>query len=203
VNNWRQMDLEELIALSGDTPASHSVSPGSDEARKMTVTSGQKLKGSWLPSGPLGDCLRMLLDTSAWASTKCFLTWKAKATPRGRQLFQLVPSMPRTDETEFGLWPTPSATDGKGSGVNGDLRDRLDYAVERGATKTKKFWPTPRAGSDAMCGGSGHAKMLKGTDLEINRGSLNPQWVEWLMGFPEGWTDLKPSETLSSRKSPK
>tara|TARA_R110002124_G_scaffold209790_1_gene376327 strand:- start:368 stop:634 length:267 start_codon:yes stop_codon:yes gene_type:complete len=21
-------------------------------------------------------------------------------------------------------------------------------------------------------------------------GSLNPQWVEWLMGFPEGWTDL-------------
>jgi DNA (cytosine-5)-methyltransferase 1 len=25
-------------------------------------------------------------------------------------------------------------------------------------------------------------------------GQLNPQWVEWLMGFPEGWTDLKPSE---------
>ena len=22
-------------------------------------------------------------------------------------------------------------------------------------------------------------------------GSLNPQWVEWLMGYPEGWTDLK------------
>ena len=21
-------------------------------------------------------------------------------------------------------------------------------------------------------------------------GSLNPQWVEWLMGFPDGWTDL-------------
>jgi hypothetical protein len=26
-------------------------------------------------------------------------------------------------------------------------------------------------------------------------GSLNPEWVEWLMGFPEGWTDLNPSET--------
>jgi DNA (cytosine-5)-methyltransferase 1 len=24
-----------------------------------------------------------------------------------------------------------------------------------------------------------------------NGGSLNPTWVEWLMGFPTGWTDLK------------
>ena len=28
-----------------------------------------------------------------------------------------------------------------------------------------------------------------------NGGSLNPEWVEWLMGYPKGWTDLKPSET--------
>jgi hypothetical protein len=26
-------------------------------------------------------------------------------------------------------------------------------------------------------------------------GSLNPTWVEWLMGWPIGWTDLKPLET--------
>jgi DNA (cytosine-5)-methyltransferase 1 len=26
-------------------------------------------------------------------------------------------------------------------------------------------------------------------------GQLNPQWVEWLMGFPIGWTDLEDSET--------
>ncbi len=26
-------------------------------------------------------------------------------------------------------------------------------------------------------------------------GSLNPTWVEWLMGWPLGWTDLKPLET--------
>jgi DNA-cytosine methyltransferase len=29
----------------------------------------------------------------------------------------------------------------------------------------------------------------------LDGGSLNPEWVEWLMGFPKGWTDLKPSET--------
>jgi hypothetical protein len=32
-------------------------------------------------------------------------------------------------------------------------------------------------------------------------GSMNPQWGEWLMGFPIGWTDCTPSATPSSRKS--
>jgi DNA (cytosine-5)-methyltransferase 1 len=26
-------------------------------------------------------------------------------------------------------------------------------------------------------------------------GRLNPTWVEWLMGFPLGWTDLEDLET--------
>jgi hypothetical protein len=25
----------------------------------------------------------------------------------------------------------------------------------------------------------------------IANGPLNPEWVEWLMGFPRGWTDLE------------
>lgn len=24
-----------------------------------------------------------------------------------------------------------------------------------------------------------------------NGGQLNPDWVEWLMGFPHGWTDIE------------
>jgi DNA (cytosine-5)-methyltransferase 1 len=36
--------------------------------------------------------------------------------------------------------------------------------------------------------------------MEVNRvdetsGALNPTWVEWLMGFPLGWTDCEDSET--------
>ena len=34
-------------------------------------------------------------------------------------------------------------------------------------------------------------------------GSLNPMWVEWLMGFPVGWTACGVSETRSFRKSSK
>jgi hypothetical protein len=33
-------------------------------------------------------------------------------------------------------------------------------------------------------------------------GTLNPTWVEWLMGYPLGWTDLNHLETVSYLKSP-
>jgi hypothetical protein len=32
-------------------------------------------------------------------------------------------------------------------------------------------------------------------------GQLNPAWVEWLMGFPLGWTDCEHLGTPSFRKS--
>ena len=64
------------------------------------------------------------------------------------------------------MWPTPAATDYKGSGKTGALRDRLYYAVERGGTKSKIY-----------------------SGIQAD-GTLNPTWVEWLMGFPLGHTDL-------------
>tara|TARA_Y100000310_G_scaffold303163_1_gene341245 strand:- start:173 stop:577 length:405 start_codon:yes stop_codon:yes gene_type:complete len=91
------------------------------------------------------------------------------------------------------MWPTPSALDGKGSGQTGQTRDRLDYAVERGATKNK-LYPSPDVG---MAKGRGEASAEKRHRLG---GSLNPTWVEWLMGFPLGWTDLNASATPSSPK---
>jgi hypothetical protein len=62
-------------------------------------------------------------------------------------------------------------------------------------------WPTPRTAG--MCGGSGSWDLLnKNTTVEEarlmgagNGGQLNPPWVEWLMGWPIGWTDLKPLGT--------
>jgi len=35
-----------------------------------------------------------------------------------------------------------------------------------------------------------------------NGGHLNPMWVEWLMGWPLGWTDLKPLEMDKSHFAP-
>ena len=105
------------------------------------------------------------------------------------------------------MWPTPNSSDHKGAGKSGKPRDRLDYAVEMGATKSKAYtWPTPR--TKGMCGGTGSWELLKkNTTIEEarqmgagNGGKLNPTWVEWLMGWPLGWTDLKPLETDKFQK---
>jgi hypothetical protein len=53
-----------------------------------------------------------LLGTRAWYSNKCALTWKVKVTKYNRSLYQLSPSMRRTEGIGSGLWlATPTATD--------------------------------------------------------------------------------------------
>jgi hypothetical protein len=64
-----------------------------------------------------------------------------------------------------------------------------------------KLWPTPV--QDDV-----HHRKQKyqqgGTALSTKAGgTLNPTWVEWLMGYPAEYTDLKHWETLSSRRSQK
>lgn len=76
------------------------------------------------------------------------------------------------------IWPTPAARDWKGPSVNTPARDCLDFAVERGATKSKTYPAPPTTG-----------------------GRLNPAFVEWLMGFPIGWTDCDALETPSCHRS--
>ena len=95
--------IEESLFSQEDFPASRSVVPGSNEARTMTAISGRKCSESYKRQGQLGSLVRMLLESSAWHSTKCVLTWKRVDTKSSRSLFQLAVSMPRTEETEYGL----------------------------------------------------------------------------------------------------
>jgi len=192
-----------------DFLANHSVKPGSKEARKMTVTSGLKCSALLKKQDPVGCLVKTLLESSRWHSTMCFLNWKAKGTPQGRLLFQLAPSTPRTDETESGLWPTPNVvqkeisieewekknTEKKAQNPNlGALQKSLFTAVDQ----AKKMWPTPTANEDAAGTPQGKMQPMLGNHPDVRNtgvGTLNPTWVEWLMGYPLGHTDLKPSET--------
>ena len=236
----------QLTLFAEDTLASPSVLPGSEQARRMTVTSGQKCFALCKKSGRIGSLQRMLLGTSTWASTKCFLTWKVKATKQQRLLFRLAPSMPRTGGIECGLWRTPSRQE-PGADV-ARLITREGYPARKGrvdlqtaislyptpttVNDSKNFgsksqmnrsslalncivalWPTPSSngvtgGCSGLAGGSGNRlklyKMLgKEEGKKMGCQSLNPYWVEWLMGFPIGWTDLKLSATQSFPKSSK
>ncbi len=73
------------------------------------------------------------------------------------------------------------------------------------------MWPTPQAADRKATGQPGtksHANHLARGSLltaavteSTGGGSLNPTWVEWLMGFPLGWTALDASATPLSRRS--
>jgi len=111
----------------------------------------------------------------------------------------------RNLEDAVAIWPTPRATDGDRGG-RGDLL----AMVRTGRPSGRKAWATPRA-SDGRCGPD-YAKAERGRSNPRGSsspslptqvgGQLNPTWVEWLMGFPIGWTELPPSGMPSSPKSP-
>lgn len=88
---------------------------------------------------------------------------------------------------QFDLWPTPTASDAKRKWAF-----RLENLSLSGAVE---MLPTPRA-SDAT-GGAAYRKPPNreggfGLKEIVRGGALNPEWVEWLMGVPIGWTALQP-----------
>jgi len=83
--------------------------------------------------------------------------------------------------------PTPMASNANGSGLHGTGGLNLQTKVKLMASERV---PTPTT-QDAKNNGS--ASQLKRDALNATVGGpLNPPWVEWLMGWPIGWTALEP-----------
>ena len=209
---------QESLFSQVDFHANHSQSQANNEARMTTVISGQKCCALYKKQSPLGSLVRMLLGSSTWHSTRCVLTWKVKVTKSNRSLFQLAPLTRHTEETGFGLWATPNSMDSlpprqaedcstnqknrEGRSRSGNLREQVVHP---------QMWPTPTAGLEKHSTEKAYweNRMNKGRQMDIQMavylkeqsGSLNPAWVEWLMGYPIGHTDLKDWVTPSSRKS--
>ena len=182
---WSQSTL-----FAEDFLASHTVLPGSEKARQMTVTSGRNIAALLPNSGPLGCLLRTCLESERLSSTRCYLTWKVWTTPLGRLLFRLLPSTPRTEETGSGLWPTPKASqDGISPKTLEMVRMGKAEASLARVVLTPEMWPTPKA-SEVWAGVRGlNAQGGPGLTEKVG-GSLNPTWVEWLQGFPMDWTEV-------------
>jgi hypothetical protein len=112
------------------------------------------------------------------------------------------------------MWPTPSAhkqtasgelTNADGSPWDGTSKPhsaKTGQPAQTALMDAVKMWPTPNANEDSY--------RLNGLTQQSNslgamarreaiaggtNGQLNPTWVEWLMGWPLGWTDLKPLAT--------
>ena len=95
-------------------------------------------------------------------------------------------------------WPTPTATDnGHGMDRNNPRGIQQGNALATAVVwNAKGWWPTPTTGEekyrlkgDSQASKCLEAKARKG-ELATVSGKLNPDWVEWLMGVPTGWTEL-------------
>src|SRR5215467_8533560 len=100
------------------------------------------------------------------------------------------------------LWPTPSSRDWKGAPASLDTLPKNS----RPLNEVVRF-RTPQA-RDAMQRGPSNPQRRteQGHSVSLHDqigGSLNPTWVEWLMGYETEWTALEHSETPSCRKSRK
>ena len=105
------------------------------------------------------------------------------------------------------IWPTPRVSDTEGGIVkNVEMKDgsfsrvnkqgvRWGVKLKDAVAHTEKIYPTPTA-RDWKDNGKSPAELVRNSETLATKagGSLNPTWVEWLMGWPLGWTDLKPLE---------
>jgi hypothetical protein len=91
--------------------------------------------------------------------------------------------------TAVANWPTPTASLGtKGGRVTPRKGKEGGTLIE---AVSARRWPTPQAGGVTMGGGANARKAAKARGDMVG-GALNPTWVETLMGWCIGWTDLKP-----------
>jgi len=140
---------------------------------------------------------RTFQDLLPMAWTSFWLTLNASVIKRSGRFFLKQPrSGHLTREKESLSWPTPRASDARGQAVK-DI-ELVDGKFFRKNLKGEKWgiqlrdaitkFPTPQA------------RDWKGANLkreglpDMFEGVLNPLWVEWLMGFPVGWTLLDEME---------
>ena len=114
----------------------------------------------------------------------------------------------RVKMVENNLWTTPCSRDWKGKTISKNHPEGFNKSLANDVIK----FPTPQA-SDCrdrgnMSNPSIQRRAEKGKQLNLSMvahptsGQLNPTWVEWLMGWPLGWTDLNQLEMDKSHCAP-
>jgi len=169
------------MSLLGDSPAKISASQAREKESKQNGRGcGQRCFDSSEMYGQRGQLLKMYqpLDLKG-------LHWSYKISARsgicvsGIAYPLVVPQSVRlTRETGSGLW-------------------HIRWPTVEGKKQIQCKWPTPNA-SDGRDWASGYGSSLRNPDIVGKEviGKLNPTWVEWLMGYPTGWTDLSNSAIL-------
>ena len=224
----KKQDLKQSPSSPGDFPASPSPPRESGKALRIPAIYGRRC-AALLPScGPVGCLGKMLLASSIWGSTKRFLTWQKRDTLFSHSYFRLAASAHGMSASELLssrlMFPTPLASD-KGTARDAASLDVYlsDNGIFRKRNKNGSIWSLslsaavfyltpvasdgfrstlkPSAYDPAKKDGNLSAQVVFQEQPVSDTAALNPDWVEWLMGFPQGWTDV-PSGTGNPMESP-
>ena len=133
-------------------------------------------------------------DSSSWKTPQCSLveglglfseTWPRWGSMRSGVCWERTTSERHTEEIGSGSWPTPTKDD---TGIR-----KAKYA--QGGTPLSlaaQTWPTPTKHNAKECASPSEYKRNTPTLAAQVGGHLSPIWIEWLMGWPMGWTDSEP-----------
>jgi DNA (cytosine-5)-methyltransferase 1 len=192
--------LNDPTSSVAGIPVSLSVRQVNGEVKKIRVTCGRGFETPLADYDPDTQCWKMYGDISLWGDCPLLVNLPTSGMTRNGVLFPQPAWEPITDAIGSSSWPTPTVDDA--SNVN-PKPNRFRGLV---ATVNQTMWPTPTFGK--LAGGTGGMQQIEAQYLAGNinaeerramragnGGKLNPMWVEWLMGFPAGWTDLEDSET--------
>lgn len=171
-----------------------------DEARgSMGKTRGYGPK--WRASSVKYD-----LDTSSWKIARSLfpedlleslVTLPKWGCMRDGELLERTTPAHLTSGTGSGLWQTPTVQDANGR----DRHNQLDGSTRPSLLGQVRIWPTPTATQyKGWSKGHNRADSNDRLDYTIERqahqaqvpGKLNPDWVEYLMGWPISWTSVEP-----------
>jgi hypothetical protein len=147
----------------------------------------------------------LLIGRKEWSSRRCVLTWKLKGTTFSRSYFLLQASALHTNETEFGLLPTPTLKNVTGGAVqvneNGKRQNKggTEFSAQMHDLAKSGMLPTPatrdykgaRKTETLEAAGRNETNSLPDAFAQAGKSSqLNPRFVAEMMGFPPNWTEL-------------
>lgn len=189
------------------------------QPRYLVIENVQALLSKWQPEveqalGDVGYGLTWVRVAAAHTGA-VHLRWRVFIlAERGREGHRVIRA---GKAPQPGRWPTATAGDAKSSGgryapgskAHGGLSLTDAVRADRPKVKGGDRWPTPNAGvfNDGMTleafqarrdrlktlynNGNGAGMQLTVAVKSERPGKLSPSFVELLMGFPLGWTDLE------------
>lgn len=193
----------QLTLYPVDSPASPFPWLESKKGKTTTVTSGLRCCGLSENCARIASSVRMYLESSRLPPGKWSRIWNARAITSSCFIMKLRLSEHGTggqgcSSSASQMWPTPRANEYKDT-LQSVPPSRLKDPGKCNLTQAiamELMFATPcardyRTGQRKRYDNPGRANNLN----DQMGGQLNPMWVEWLMGFPIGWTDLNASET--------